>query len=106
MNLGFGGIPGDSASPDNIPRHNIVTTELAQLFGIEEFFIEIGIEPAIHFFGKNTYTDLNGILGIRYQTRTQQFHGLFFRLGYNPRLYYTYKSNIHVPFYFGIGLNF
>ena len=72
----------------------------------KEIFIEIGIEPAINFYGKNTFTDLNAILGLRYQSRTRQCQGLFFQLGYNPILYYSYKSDIDVPFYFGLGLNF
>lgn len=106
VNLGFGGVPGDHELPNNTPRHNILTPELGQLFGYKEIFIEIGIEPAINFYGKNTFTDLNAILGLRYQSRTRQCQGLFFQLGYNPILYYSYKSDIDVPFYFGLGLNF
>ena len=106
VNLGFGGIPGDHEPPNNTPRHNIITPEIGQLFGYKVIFVEIGIEPAINFYGKNTYTDLNAILGLRYQTRTRQCQGLFFQLGYNPRLYYSFKSDVDVPFYFGLGLNF
>ena len=106
LNIGVGGIPGDHEPPNNIPRHNILTSELGQLFGYKTIFIEVGIEPAVNFYGSNTYTDLNAILGLRYQSRTKQLAGFFFQVGYNPRLYYTYKSDINVPFYFGFGLNF
>lgn len=110
INVGFGGVPGDHETvngvANNIPRHNIVTAELGQLIGYKVFFIEIGIEPAVNFYGKTTYTDLNAILGLRFQSRTRKLQGLFFQAGYNPRLYYTYKSDINVPFYFGLGLNF
>ncbi len=106
INLGYGGIPGDHEPPNNTPRHNIIAPELGQLIGKNVIFIEIGIEPAINFFGSTTYTDLNAILGLRYQSRTRQFGGLFFQVGYNPRLYFTYKSDIDAPYYFGLGLNF
>jgi hypothetical protein len=106
VNFGLGGIPGDSDPPFYTQRHNIITPEIGQLFGYKVIFIEIGIEPAINFYGKNTYTDLNAIIGLRYQSRTRQLQGLFFQLGYNPRLYCSYKSDIEVPFYFALGLNF
>jgi hypothetical protein len=106
VNFGFGGVPGDSDPRFYTPRHNIITSEIGQLFGYKVIFLEIGIEPAINFYGKNTYTDINAILGLRYQSRTRQLQGLFFQLGYNPRLYYSCKSDIEVPFYFGLGLNF
>lgn len=110
FNIGLGGIPGDhdtvNGIANNIPRHNIVTAEIGQLIGYKIIFLEIGIESATNFYGKTTYTDLNAILGLRYQSRTRQLQGLFFQIGYNPRLYYTYKSDIDAPFYFGLGLNF
>jgi hypothetical protein len=104
VNFGFGGVPGDHDPPNNIPRHNIITAEIGQLFGYKVLFIEIGIESAVNFYGKNTYTNLNAILGLRYQSRTTQ--GLFLQLGYNPKLYYTYESDIDVPIYLGLGLTF
>ncbi|MFM1999115.1 MAG: hypothetical protein RL204_1062 [Bacteroidota bacterium] len=105
-NIGLGGIPGDSEEPYNEPRHTIITSEIGQIFGYKNMFVEVGIEPAINIYGDVTYTDLNAILGLRYQSRTKELDGLFFQIGYNPRLYYSYKSDIDVPFYFGLGLNF
>jgi hypothetical protein len=105
-NIGLGGIPGDSEEPYNEPRHTIITSEIGQIFGYKNMFVEVGIEPAINIYGDVTYTDLNAILGLRYQSRTKELDGLFFQVGYNPRLYYSYKSDIDVPFYFGLGLNF
>ena len=104
VNIGVGGIPGDHDPPNNIARHTIITPEVGQLFGYKRIFIEIGIEPAIHFYGNVTYTDLNAILGLRYQPRKIQ--SFFCEAGYIPRLYYSYKSDVDVPIYFAIGLNF
>lgn len=104
VNLGFGGIPGDAEYGD--PRTVKIMPQVGQLFGYKVIFVELGIEPTVNFFGTTTYTDLNALLGLRYQSRTKQFQGLFFQVGYNPRLYYTFKSDVDVPFYFGLGLNF
>jgi len=104
VNLGFGGIPGDAEY--GVSRTNKIIPEIGQLFGYKTIFIELGIEPSINFYGKTTYVDLNGIIGLRFQSRKRQLQGLFFQAGYNPRLYNSYKSDIDVPFYFGLGLNF
>jgi hypothetical protein len=104
VNMGFGGIPGDAEYGE--PRTNKIMPQVGQLFGYKVVFVEIGLEPSINFYGKTSYMDLNAILGLRYQSRTDQREGLFFQVGYNPRLYYTFKSDIEAPFYFGLGLSF
>lgn len=104
VNIGFGGIPGDAEY--GISRTNKIIPEVGQLFGYKVIFLEIGIEPSINFYGKITYIDFNAIFGFRYQSRTKQLQGLFFEAGYNPKLYYSYQSDIEAPFYFGLGLNF
>ncbi|MBL0315884.1 MAG: hypothetical protein IPP69_08930 [Flavobacteriales bacterium] len=103
INLGFGGIPGDAEY--GIPRTNKIMPQVGQLFGKNRLFLEIGIEPSINFYGGTSYTDLNGIIGLRYHSRFEEIHGLFFQAGYNPRLYNTFESGIEVAFYLGIGLN-
>ena len=104
VNAGFATFPGEHDTPDNEPPHRIVTAELVQLIGFRNVYLELGIEPAVHFFGTVTYTDLNGIAGLRYQSPGRG--GLFAQLGYNPRLFYTYKSDIDVPIYAGVGIVF
>lgn len=104
VNVGFGGIPGDIER--GVSRTNKIMPQIGQLFGYKAVFVEIGLEPSINFFGNTTYVDLNGVLGIRYQTRTKQLGGLFVQAGYNPKLYYSFKNDVDVPFYFSLGLNF
>jgi len=104
VNLGLGGIPGDSEY--GIYRTNKIMPEVGQLFGYKNIYVELGIEPSLNFYGSVSYVDLNGIIGLRYQSRTKQLRSLFIQCGYNPKLYYTYKSDINVPFYIGLGLNF
>lgn len=104
INGGFGTFPGEHDTPNEKPPHRILTMELVQLIGMKNFYLELGIEPAMHFFGNLTYTDLNGIAGVRYQSAGRG--GLFAQLGYNPRLFYTYQSDIEVPFYAGVGIVF
>jgi hypothetical protein len=103
-NIGFASFPAEHDTPNEKPPHRIVTAQLVQLIGIKNFYLELGIEPAMHFFGNVTYTDLNGIAGVRYQSESRG--GLFAQLGYNPRLFYTYESDIDVPFYAGVGIVF
>lgn len=104
VNAGFATFPGEHDTPNEEPPHRIVTMEVVQLIGMRDFYLELGIEPAVHFFGSTTYTDLNGIAGLRYQSGHRG--GLFAQLGWNPRLFHTYTDDIHVPFYAGIGITF
>jgi hypothetical protein len=46
--------------------------QVGQLFSYKIIFLEVRLEPSINFYGKTTYTDINAILGLRYQSRTKQ----------------------------------
>ena len=102
--IGFAGIPGD-AEYDS-PRTNIIIPEIGQLFGRRSLFVELGLEPAISFYGNVSYIDLNALVGFRYQFQVKQSVGMSLKGGYYPRLYYSYERGANVPFYFGIGLSF
>lgn len=103
VNTGLGWLQGDHEPPDDIPSKNSITIELGQLFGYKLVFLEMGIEPSFNFYGNLAYTNINAIFGLRYQSWTK---GLFFQVGYNPRLYYTYMNDSSIPFYLGFGWNF
>lgn len=102
VNIGYGGVPGDYES--GTPRTNKIMPQIGQLIGRKNIFVELGIEASFNFFGKISYTDINGILGIRYQS--SEYPGLLLQIGYNPKLYYTYENNIDLPFYLGMGMTF
>lgn len=104
INAGLGNFPGEHDTPDNEPAHRIVTMEAVQLIGLHNFYLELGVEPAVHFYGNVTFTDLNAIAGLRYQAKSRG--GLFAQLGYNPTLFNTYEHDIAVPFYAGVGIVF
>jgi hypothetical protein len=101
-NIGYGGVPGEQEY--GTPRTNKIMPQLGQLIGKKSLLLELGLEVSFNFFGKISYTDINGILGIRYQAR--EYPGLLFQLGYNPKLYYTYENDIDLPFYIGMGRRF
>lgn len=101
-NIGFGGVPGEYEN--GVPRTNKIMPQLGQLIGRKNILLELGIEASINFFGNISYTDINGVLGIRYQS--SEYPGFLFQLGYNPKLYYTYENDIDLPFYLGMGRRF
>lgn len=102
--FGLGGRPGDTELGE--PRLIKLLPDIIQLFGFKSMFIEIGIEPSFNFEGSLSYTELNGIVGLRYQNRHKKQATLFGHIGYNPRIYRTHQNEINVPLYFGIGLTF
>ena len=104
INIGLGGVPGELDY--GVARTNKIMPEFAQLFGYKKVFIEVGLEASINFHGKISYIDVNGILGLRYQSRISDFYDLFCQIGYNPKLYYTYENDIDIPIYLGLGLSF
>lgn len=99
-NVGYGGVSGEREY--GTPRTNKIMPQVGQLIGRKNILVEVGIEASINFFGKVSYTDINGVLGVRYQSR----EGVLFQLGYNPKLYYTYENDIDLPFYLGMGMTF
>lgn len=104
VNIGFGGVPGDGEYDE--PRMNKIMPEITQLLGYKFLFLEIGIEPSINFYGNVTFIDLNGIIGLRYKSKVKNGIGLFGNIGYNPKLYKTFESEIELPFYLGMGVSF
>lgn len=104
VSLGLGGRPGDWES--GIHRLTKIMPDIIQLFGYKWIYVELGLEPSFNFQGNFSYTELNGILGLRFQNRNHSIPSFTANLGYNPRLYRTHKNDIYVPFYFGLGLNF
>lgn len=104
LNIGIGGVPGDAEY--GIERTIKIMPQVGQLIGFKSIFLELGLEPSINFYGKTSYIDVNAILGLRYQSRAKQLGGIFFQVGYNPRLWHTYDSDIDVPVYIGLGFNF
>ncbi|WP_020535310.1 hypothetical protein [Lewinella cohaerens] len=100
VNIGYGGVLGEHEY--GTPRTNKIMPQIGQLIGRKNILVEVGVEASINFFGKISYTDINGVLGIRYQSN----EGILFLLGYNPKLYYTYENDIDLPFYLGMGMTF
>jgi len=101
INIGFGIIP-----VEDYADVKIITPELGQLFGIKNFYLEVGIEPSINFIDGYTYVDLNGIIGLRFQQLNYYSDGIMFQIGYNPRLINSTDGFINAPFYLGIGMSF
>lgn len=104
VNIGLGGRPGDMEYGEH--RLTKIMPDITQLFGYKWIYIELGLEPSFNFQDNFSYTELNGILGLRFQNRNHNIPSFFAHLGYNPKLYRTHKNDIEVPWYFGLGLNF
>lgn len=104
--IGIGYMPGEVEPPRNDPSDFIITPEIAQLFGTNRTFLELGIEPSINFYGNVTYVDLNAIIGIRGRITKNEMTNGFWHLGYNPRLFYSHTLHFDLPIYFGFGQYF
>lgn len=101
MNVGFGLIP-----VEDFPDWKIITPELGQLIGFKNFYLELGLEPAIYLDGSVTYVDLNAIIGFRFQQLNDFSEGIMAQIGYVPRIINTTNGLIDVPIYVGIGMCF
>src|SRR5690554_12049 len=104
FNVGLGGRPGDSEYGER--RLIKIMPDYIQLFGYKWIFAEVGLEASFNFQGNFSYTELNGIIGLRFQNRNYNTPSFFTQLGYNPRIYRSHINDIDVPWYFGLGLNF
>jgi hypothetical protein len=72
------------------------------LLGRGLLHLELGFNPSTYFFGSNTFVNLNGSVGIRISPK--KMSGIFFFLGYTPKIYSTFSDNNHNFFPAAAGL--
>lgn len=96
---GLGCAPGDQEG--GLSAHYNIVTGVAHSIGIRPIFLTIGFAPIIHFYDHVTYTNLNGIIGLKYESKSS--NGLIVEIGYLPTIFSTHQSDAGIPFYLGFG---
>ncbi|MBL0052975.1 MAG: hypothetical protein IPP29_16425 [Bacteroidetes bacterium] len=71
------------------------------MFGLNNIYAEIGIDPQIYFVRKTTFINIDGNFGLRYQNFKKG--NIFLHISYTPILYTTHHNDFYIPFCFGIG---
>ncbi len=100
--FGYGNAPGDSES--DIPSYNNLSLGIHQYIGIRPLFVSVGLLPTINFYGKLTYTELNGKLGLQYVVKNCEFP-IVIEGGSIIRLYRTHYNDVGPFIYLGFGIN-
>jgi hypothetical protein len=100
--FGYGGAPGDSEV--EIPSYNNLSLGINQYVGFRPVFISIGLIPTLNFYGKVTYIELNGKLGLQYVFKNCD-NPILIEAGRIVRLYRTHYNDVGPAFYIGFGVN-
>lgn len=83
-------------------------TGIVQLVGFEPYFLEVGLFPYTHFYGKICFVNFVGWFGIRFHNIKNS--GFSIGAGYTPTLFTTYgnhdKHLANIPFGLKIGATF
>jgi|GEM_PF-5803486 len=83
-------------------------TGIVQLAGYEPYFIEVGLFPYTHFYGKTCFVNLVGWFGIRFHNIKNS--GFSIGAGYTPTLFTTYSNQdrhlANIPIGLKIGATF
>lgn len=96
---GFGCAPGDAEG--GLSSHYNIIAGFSQNIGFRPMFLTFGVAPVLHFYDNVSYINVNGIIGLKFEPKTQ--NGFIIEIGYLPTLFSTHKSDAGIPFYLGGG---
>ena len=99
--FGYGGAPGDAEG--GMPSYNTLSLGINQYVGFRPFLVSVGLIPTLNFYGKLTYIELNGKLGLQYVFKNCD-NPILIEAGSLVRLYRTHFNDVAPAFYIGFGV--
>lgn len=99
--IGIGTAPGDAEG--GLPTHFNIAAGICQNIGIRPVLLTIGVAPIINFYDNVTYTNLNGLIGLKYEPKKKT--AITIEAGYLHQLYVTHDNDLGFHFYFGFGIS-